>query len=238
MKRIFLLLVLACTTLWMNAQDITFVQGTTAIAQGDTLLLYGNPDKTEIANLNVRNNTNAAISGAYATCHNLTDGGVIEVASLCFGACLPGDVSPEITVAANSTADGPLLVDLDVPATAQTVTTELFHLTAGTNRDYDNMASIYIKVVVHPLSIDETDGGIQMNAQPNPASHQVSIRYNVPADGRLVIYSVTGVKVKSIPLTEAEDNIEVDISDLSAGVYAYGIESAGLRASMKKLVVR
>lgn len=241
MKKIFLLLALACTATVMNAQDISFIYNNDTLQDGDTITVYGAPSQTIMASMKVKNNTDAAISNAYALCQNLTPDSVIIVESLCFGRCQAGNVSPKFSVAANSVASGLLVVDLKVPASATLGKSEVFMLTAGNNPQYNNMAEIYIKAIVHSAGIDETESMGTLSASPNPADNQVTIQYTLgdnTSAAHLVIYNITGSQVRSIPLSQPSGSVAVNIDDLPAGIYAYGIEANGSRSAMSKLVVK
>jgi hypothetical protein len=240
MKRIFLLLTLLCAVAFANAQSLSFIYAGNTIANGDTITVYGTPHQTIMPGLNVHNNTDSTISNAYATCSNLTTGGVINVEAICFGACLPGNVSPVIAVGPNSTAADLLVVDLAVPSTATAGTTEVFSLTAGNNRTYTNMAQIFIKAIVHTVGINEAEDNVTLTAFPNPAHYKVCMQYALPEgnNGNMVIYNQLGSVVKEIPLSQTEGQVEVNINDLPNGIYTYGVTGKGYVSCMKKLVVK
>ncbi len=58
---------------------------------------------------------------------------------------------------------------------------------------------------------------------PNPASNTVAVLFGQKTDGEstIVIYNAVGQEVKSIPLKNGLDKIQLDISPLSSGVYQF-----------------
>ncbi len=77
-------------------------------------------------------------------------------------------------------------------------------------------------------------------AFPNPTANEVTIPYNLPLNvnqAELVLYNVSGNKVKSFVIDHAFDNIVLQTSDLPAGMYLYRIESDGFKSETFKLSV-
>ena len=70
-----------------------------------------------------------------------------------------------------------------------------------------------------------------VKAFPNPATHQFSVNYSVEQPATLTIVDMQGRTVRSMPV---EGNGTVNISDLPAGMYAYGIAGG----KMQKLIVK
>lgn len=61
---------------------------------------------------------------------------------------------------------------------------------------------------------------------PNPVKHTAAIYYNIPANAnaRLVIYDANGKMLKQITLNkDGSGSVNVDVSSLSAGIYAYSL---------------
>jgi len=110
-------------------------------------------------------------------------------------------------------------------------------------RSSDN--SVYTDLYVMFLGSDATVGidnvtdNVEMVAYPNPATQTVNVRYTMnEPKGSLVLYNMQGAKVREQSLSSSEGNISIQLDDLAAGVYIYGIEGDGIHSSMKKLVVR
>ncbi len=81
------------------------------------------------------------------------------------------------------------------------------------------------------------------NAYPNPATSNVTIQYDLSGraastDARIVITSLVGNKVYTLPLSNNSGKASIDISNLVAGIYFYSIEANGQVISTKKLIVK
>lgn len=87
-------------------------------------------------------------------------------------------------------------------------------------------------------SIAENTENSSVSAFPNPASNLVNIKYNVTGEAQLLISDITGKTIKNIRLNNNTQSVQVDVSDLKAGVYIYSIQSGSKRIVSKKLVIR
>ncbi|MCF8295102.1 MAG: T9SS type A sorting domain-containing protein [Bacteroidales bacterium] len=101
----------------------------------------------------------------------------------------------------------------------------------------DGIASPSSKTIV--LRIDnlvETDefSSTMFSFYPNPAQSVIQFE-GFNSAGILSIYSVTGAQIKQIALSNS--NIEIDISDLSNGVYLIGFKSNGPE-TLKRLIIQ
>ncbi|MFO7722524.1 MAG: GEVED domain-containing protein, partial [Bacteroidales bacterium] len=94
------------------------------------------------------------------------------------------------------------------------------------------------------IGIDNPEGNRLVLHQniPNPATGTTSIRFDIPRDGqiRLGVMNLVG---QTVFLTEqtfsvGEHQIDLDISNLAAGVYQYFIEFNGYRLTRKMVVSR
>jgi len=74
-----------------------------------------------------------------------------------------------------------------------------------------------------------------VKAYPNPATEQFSVSYSVEQPSTLVIYDAQGRQVREMAIN---GNGTLSISNLPAGVYAYGIVNGKHRGQMQKLVVK
>jgi hypothetical protein len=81
------------------------------------------------------------------------------------------------------------------------------------------------------VGIDPVLANSSVKAFPNPATHQFSVSYSVEQPATLTIVDMQGRTVRSMPV---EGNGTVNISDLPAGMYAYGIAGG----KMQKLIVK
>ncbi len=80
---------------------------------------------------------------------------------------------------------------------------------------------------------------LQVQAHPNPAHNRVTVRYTATDKGNchIVIKDLVGREVFRCPAGN-EGAVSVDLSDIMAGIYLYGIELDGKTSATKKLVVK
>lgn len=74
---------------------------------------------------------------------------------------------------------------------------------------------------------------------PNPANGDVAITYALPADietAYLVLTNVEGKTIKKIPLSNQQNQINVNMSGVSNGMYYFYIQAPSSRSDTKKLV--
>ena len=83
------------------------------------------------------------------------------------------------------------------------------------------------------LTIEEIEN-VDFSMFPNPASTHVNINLDV-SSAQLKIYSIQGLFVKERVLNQGKNNI--DVSDLSSGIYLVSIESVG-KTITKKLIIQ
>lgn len=104
-----------------------------------------------------------------------------------------------------------------------------------------------IKVVLKfDTTTDDIDENIHKNTKvsdiyPNPAYGSVSIDYNMPLEvksARIRIVNVLGSVVKDINIDTRDNRINLNISDLTDGIYFYSIIINNELLNTKKLIVR
>ncbi|MEO1412323.1 MAG: T9SS type A sorting domain-containing protein, partial [Bacteroidota bacterium] len=73
---------------------------------------------------------------------------------------------------------------------------------------------------------------------PNPASDQVTVQYQElrGTEARLALIDLTGRVIQQVELRQSEDQLTIDLSQLSDGFYQVRIESTAGR-TLQKLVV-
>ncbi len=91
-------------------------------------------------------------------------------------------------------------------------------------------------VVLHIYNLIGTseESGESFNIYPNPANSSIQIDL-FSGVGLLHIYSITGELVRSLELSQA--STQLDISDLSSGVYLIGFKSNGAE-TLKRLIIQ
>ncbi|MDR1877938.1 MAG: T9SS type A sorting domain-containing protein, partial [Bacteroidales bacterium] len=88
-------------------------------------------------------------------------------------------------------------------------------------------------------SFDQQGISLSQNI-PNPATDNTVIRYSVPSDGSVTfnVYSISGQVLYSqtAETSFGAHSIELNTSDLSAGIYFYSMEFKGQRL-IKRMVI-
>lgn len=88
------------------------------------------------------------------------------------------------------------------------------------------------------------DGGFALGQNfPNPSHEFTSIRFSVPESGQtsLILYDMLGRKVRELvnaSLSRGSYNIDVNISDLRAGVYLYKMQFKGHEKTLRLIVAK
>lgn len=95
---------------------------------------------------------------------------------------------------------------------------------------------------VYYSSIEEEEVlNFKANAYPNPASTNITIDYTLPEDvnsGSLLIYSLTGVMVKEIPVNGGENRVKLNAGALLPGSYLYSFSWYNKSTPAKKLIIK
>ena len=81
-------------------------------------------------------------------------------------------------------------------------------------------------------SINSTNYGSL--AYPNPCSDKITIE--APFAEIISVYNVMGQKMKSVAVKNQETKVEVDVADLTEGIYFYSIIKEGVIVETRKLV--
>ena len=96
----------------------------------------------------------------------------------------------------------------------------------------------YCVNIVMPVSIDELQGNIAWNLFPNPANDYVELRIDPDVEIELThveLLNPAGQVIKTIDLVNNRTNIDLDLQDLSDGLYFVSLNSNGNRVAIKKL---
>lgn len=75
---------------------------------------------------------------------------------------------------------------------------------------------------------------------PNPAKSAVFVKYGLNKESsniELVLHSLTGSVIKTIPSNASENTIRMDVEDLAQGIYFCSLKVDGVISSSKKIVV-
>lgn len=229
MKKILSLAILLGSFALLNAQtQIGFLYEGYAYQNGDTMVVTIDPDGGHCAAVSFRNQTASVIRDLVVTLTEVEQNGV-EVWGLCMGdQCIPALTSTPITLTPNAEYS-----DFTMDYTANT---EIANPYGIYNMQISN-GTITCSVLLRLNGYTETIGigtaaaATTVKAYPNPAHQQVAISYDLSQPSTLVIYNALGQLVSSQAVA---GNGTAVISDLPAGLYAYGISGQ----KMQKLIVR
>lgn len=92
-----------------------------------------------------------------------------------------------------------------------------------------------------PLSTEDLSDSKLVYPQPNPCSDIV--RFNIlneklPTNSVLSIFSVVGEKIKEQRIQSGVKVVEMDVNDLSPGVYIYSLTNGGNKLNSGRLIVK
>lgn len=106
----------------------------------------------------------------------------------------------------------------------------------------DYSVSVMVNYIYSTVGISSSDLFVNsLAAYPNPASTSVTVSYDLSglnSDARLVITNLVGSKVAVRSLNGNSGKVNVDLSNLDAGIYFYSIEANGQAISTRKLIVK
>ena len=90
--------------------------------------------------------------------------------------------------------------------------------------------------LVNPNNIQQD---IPISIYPNPAKDKLNVLATLPlgASGEINIYDAIGNKVLTLSLTEGENNMEVNLSNIAAGVYFYKVKVENQTVKSDKLII-
>lgn len=117
----------------------------------------------------------------------------------------------------------------------------LFKVTCYDTANTSSKVEFYLKVLNANASvgIHQAVCDMQINAFPNPASNVVTVSFSEAADnGEVVLYNISGMIVKKVAVNAGQNVATISVSDLSSGVYFYGVRTKDGMSAIKKLVVR
>lgn len=240
MKKVLVIIALVCAFAVVDAQDINFIFNDNPIENGDTVTVTLTSEQLAQGTYNVpfkvRNNTNEDFGhslGHRLKCVNVSDNPAVTIAAMCADVCVTGNVSGAYNLAAGSVTGFNYTADLEYPSTSFT---DYLRLSSGTNAsNYDNDGYVILKITTGSTEgIASAEEATMLNAYPNPATSQVTIGYNITRNGRLVVYNVLGNEVYGADVNAGEGTTLLPVSNLSKGVYVYGIQGM----AMKRLVIK
>lgn len=103
----------------------------------------------------------------------------------------------------------------------------------GTKLACTDLLNMHYPMLPQPMptsSIDENDSNYSFILTPNPTTSSVNANYNFNSgnsgiiDGRVSLYTLTGMKIKEFQLKKPNGNLNIDVSAFSSGTYLVVIE--------------
>jgi len=237
MKRFFTLLIVFAAVA-VNAQSLQLKHNGQVIGNNDTISILVTPAKVtdnlyiEYANVSssdlmfkVKKEELSMVSGAQTT--------------FCIGGtCYAGTQSQDnfIYEGDSVTIENEELVFHATYTTEQQGTSIVKY--SFFNSDNAEDAVSFFVVYNYTVGVNTVAAANVMRAYPNPATSSVNIEYAAPYSNTfLVIKNLTGSVVYKAKV-EGTGVLYVNLTNLNAGVYIYGLECGGRMQQTKKLVVK
>ena len=151
----------------------------------------------------------------------------IEAWGICAGGVCVASLTSNSFNMTPGEVDNSFAIDLDIDAGEESPHS-IYTITVSNGTI---SCSVNVHFQVQTVGIDNVASNHRLVAFPNPAQGAFSIRYEVEQPATLSIVDMQGRTVRSIPV---EGNGSVNVSDLPAGMYAYGIAGG----KMQKLIVK
>lgn len=227
MKRLLTFTLLLGSLFLANVQgQIDFIYNGQTYTNGDSFTVTLPQGTVACSEVQLKNTSNTALLNLVATVTPIEENG-IHVWAICIGSeCLPRLNSNPFNMEAGA-IDNTFALDLDVDASiAQPYGIYSIAVSNGTVT-----SNVTVRLQTTTVGIDNVAEKLAPVAYPNPAQGAFAIRYEVEQPATLTIVDMQGRTVRSIPV---KGTGSVNISDLPAGLYAYGI--AGDK--MQKLIVK
>lgn len=93
------------------------------------------------------------------------------------------------------------------------------------------------------LSIDELEANkVKISMYPNPVSNVLTIKYDINSSSsdraEIEVFDVVGKKMKTYSLKKDKGQLNVDVSNLNAGVYFYAITVNGQSIKTERVIIK
>ncbi|MBE6335627.1 MAG: T9SS type A sorting domain-containing protein [Lentimicrobiaceae bacterium] len=240
MKKFLLSLVLMTFAGYMSAQTLFFEHEGQPVEPGTYYVIGDINDMMELQfELNVINGIADPIN---VTCQRVE----IETSGMnyfCWGQCLAPNVS-EGTVE-NMEPGMPTLFsahfmpidDMGNLVPGSELHVEYHFIERTTNVDY--VFEVYFKYSLESV-VDYNDVNVFSNAYPNPAKNTLSFNYNMPYDAQssyIAIYNMMGQEVIREFINVGGSRLDINVSDLTEGVYFYSLIVDNNKVKTNKFVI-
>lgn len=243
MKKLLSFVLLLSCVASISAQSFTFDYNNTPIEPRDTITVQLKTGfMVALRNLNVTNTSDEEKTVVLSTLE--VNPNTMRVLSICTGdQCKDSTVSAPFTVSAGGHYNE-ILIDFDIPTTLNPGDEGLFAVMISNSRSaYDTASNpyIFIKVVVaDQQGIEQAASNNSIAAYPNPAAESLSFHYAMESNDNasLMVFNSLGSCVMTLPLTGNEGSLQVNVNNLPAGVYTYGLRNGNRLSQMQKLIVK
>jgi type IX secretion system substrate protein len=95
-----------------------------------------------------------------------------------------------------------------------------------------------VTVFVNPVGVSEYYNNTNFNLYPNPNNGVFNFNYNLKSNGELIIVSLMGQELKTIPLSANKNLISLNISNYASGIYTYKIIENKKLIAINKFVIQ
>ena len=106
----------------------------------------------------------------------------------------------------------------------------------------DTVSAVIIWKAIETTAVNEISGtDVELSAYPNPASDNLTVKYNVKgsvANVVLNVYDVLGQEIISKNLNGNKGSIKLNLEAVNSGVYFYAIKVAGNTVRTERFIVR
>ena len=166
----------------------------------------------------------------------------ITIAGMCAGGrCMEGVTqSNPFTIGAGQT-DNDIYPEFAIDANYPEGQCGTFKMSITNTTNSSISSYVILKVYRAMVGIKNVAGNVSMKAYPNPAANSVRIQYvsekNI-SNAKVVLYDMKGNCLNEVPVSAQNGDVTLDLSNLAAGVYMYGVVANGIRCQFQKLMVR
>jgi hypothetical protein len=230
MKKIVSFALLLCSVVVLNAQNqIGFVYDGTVYQNGDSILVTCEKDASHIDAISFRNQTSSVLRDLVVTMTEVARHG-FEAWGLCTTQCVATLTSTPFMMTPNEEFTG-FVIDITIdPNVENPYAVYTLEVSNGTIT-----CAVLVRFEARTVGIDDVLANSRVKAFPNPAQGQFGIGYSVEQPSVLAIYDAQGRQVRQMAVS---GNGTARVSNLPAGVYAYGIVNGKQRGPMQKLIVK
>ncbi len=248
MKNYLIIIFIACST-FVSGQSLELFYNGTAVT--DTIEISVLSSMEAKCYIDIANVSNNSISLKWVAELSLSQG---SIASFCaFGTCADidndngdrnkGPQDPYYLPAGDTInkADANGGAYITYNPNENTETSYMKFIFSDESNPLDN-ATVIFKFVSKTVGICDPNRQLVQTFEtyPNPAKSAVFVKYGLnkeSSDVELVLHSLTGSVIKTIPANASENTVRVGIEDLAQGIYFCSLKVDGVISSSKKIVV-